>query len=346
MRFLIVRIAALGDIAMSTTLLSRIRAEHPDAHVAWLCGTRYSALVERFPGVDEAIAVDEEAVLRGSFVRRVTAVVGLWRRLLRQRFDRVLILHADPRYRLLTLPLFRSQIDMASHGPGPHTNPLPGRYRGDESARLFDGDSWAGPDVRRYPLADLRSALPRSGRAGTQAPSRVVIVPGGARSILHDGTRRRWPVASYRLLAEEMLKVGHSVALIGDEHDTPFAAHFHDLPVRNLVGSLTLLETMAELRDADIVVTHDTGPMHLARLVRTPMVVLFGPTDPREFIGDDHLVTVIWGGAQLACRPCYDGRDYPPCANHVCMQSITVAEVVRAVTQRLAASRPQELMVS
>src|SRR5690349_20456619 len=124
MRFLIVRIAAIGDVAMSTTLLNRVRAEHPDAHITWLCGEAVRDLVARFPGVDEVITVNERRLFGDNMLERALAVAEAWGTLMRRRFDRVLLLHPDSRYRLLTLPLLGARVDAASHGPGAETNPV------------------------------------------------------------------------------------------------------------------------------------------------------------------------------------------------------------------------------
>src|SRR5688572_21592536 len=130
MRFLIVRIVALGDIAMGTTLIARIRAEQPDAHIAWLCGTSARPMVELFPGLDEIVTVDERAVLAGNVWSRGVAMLRVWGTLVGRRYDRVLQLHPDPRYRLLTLPLVGARVDSASNASGNgdpvKTNPIRG----------------------------------------------------------------------------------------------------------------------------------------------------------------------------------------------------------------------------
>jgi heptosyltransferase-2 len=334
MRFLIVRIAAIGDVAMSTTLLSRIRAEHPDAHVTWLCGNAVRELVALFPGVDEVIAVDETRLLGGNAMTRALALLGVWTRLAGRRFDRVLILHPDRRYRMLALPLLGAHVDSTAHS-GPTAHPVRGRYRGDENARLLDGGGSGGAMAMHYEFADLRAAVPPSPMPAA-TKRRVALVPGGTRNVLRHDARRRWPVASYRVLAQELVKRGIEPVLIGDKHDADMVAEFDGVPVQNWIGRSTLVETAALLRTMDLLVTHDTGPMHVARLVRTPTVALFGPTNPNEFVGEDERITVLWGGAELACRPCYDGIGYPPCADHVCMSGIPVSRVLDAVLARLS----------
>jgi heptosyltransferase-2 len=333
--FLLVRIAALGDIVLATPLLNRIRAEHPAASITWVCGNRVRELVALFPGIEEIISIDEVALFRGGFTERAREVAGLWRRLVGRRFDRVFLLHPDSRYRLLTWPLRGSLVVAAKHPPSDRANPIPGRFRGDESARLWDGSESRGPIVGHYPLVDLRDRLAMP-PAQTSKHTRIVLVPGGARNVLRQDALRRWPVESYRELAEELIATDAEVVLIGDSADAEFGRQFANMAVVNLIGSTALPETLRVLRDANVVVTHDTGPLHLARAVRTPTIALFGPTDPAQFVGSDPLVTVLWGGDDLACRPCYDGKNFAACSNNICINRISVRTVLGAVRDRLA----------
>jgi heptosyltransferase II len=335
-RFLVIRIVGLGDIAIATALLSRILAEHPGAHVTWLCGERSAPLVRMFAGVAEVLTLDEKRLLRGSFVQRLGTVLGIWRALAGRRFDRVLLAHADRRYRLLTWPLLGSRVASLEHG----VNPLPGRFWGDEYARLLD-ESNRGPIVTRFPLADVRSRLPTP-RAPRQPRHRtVVMVPAGARNVLRESAVRRWPAENYAEVARRLLDDGCEVVLVGDENDVHVRPMFAGLHVIDRIGSLSLTESLCILRDADVVVTHDTGPLHLARLVRARVVALFGPTDPGQVVGRDDDVEVLWGGADLPCRPCYDGREFAPCTNNLCMKDISIEAVMRAISKSLAKTSPE-----
>ena len=334
-RFLIVRLAGLGDIAVTSTVLARIRDEHPGAHVTWVCGAAARDLVSLFDGVDEIVTVDERRLLRGGAVAQVMEIARLWRRLAFRRFDTVLLYHAAARYRVLVAPVLAGRRLALRHGQ----NPRPNRFRGDEFARLLDGVKDEGPSLKRYALSDVRTRLPMSGGEGgsDRASSRpvVALVPGGARNVLRDDALRRWPVPSYAALARQLAAAGCGVVLVGGAEDEWVRSDLAGTPAEDAIGALDLQSTMALLRDCDVVVSHDTGPLHLARLVRTPVVALFGPTDPRSVVGDDPDVTWLWGGAHLSCRPCYDGRNYAACSSNVCIQSITVGEVFAAVMRRL-----------
>ena len=336
--FLIVRIAALGDIAMATPLLTRIATEHPGARVTWLCGARVAELVRLLPGVTDVIEVDETQLFTRGRASSLRAVVRVWRQLATRRFDRVMLLHPDRRYRVLLWPIRGTPIHVADHGPGASTNPIPGRFRGDESARLLDQDESQGPIVRRYDLVDLSERVTPD--APAKSAPRAVLVPGGARNVLRENALRRWPVASYVALARALLALGIDVVLIGDQGDVDIGRAFDGLSVRNLIGETTITRTLQVLRGADVVVTHDTGPLHLARLVRAPTVALFGPTDPAEFVRPAPRVEVLWGGADLACRPCYDGRNFASCADNICINRVGVEEVLTAVRRVLTPGVP------
>lgn len=341
-RFLIVRIAALGDVAVSSTVVTRIRAEHPGAHVTWLCGVGARELVALF-GVDEIVTADEQRLLRGSPLRRAVEIARVWRVLAGRRFDIVVMLHADPRYRLLTVPVFANATRSLRHARGDAAaNPMLHRFRGDEYARLLAEDAAVGPTVQRFPMADVRAALAAREIAGADARRdlpRVALVPGGARNVLREDVLRRWPVGSYRELALRLLRDGCEVVLVGDGNDTWVRPDFAGLPVRDEIGMRSLTATLSLLKECDVAVTHDTGPIHFARLVRTPLVALFGPTIPRHVVGEGEDITSLWGGAHLSCRPCYDGHRYAACSNNLCMQDIGVDAVHAAVMQRVGGSR-------
>ena len=332
-RILVVHVAGIGDAAVASTVVERLRAEQPDASLTWVCGRAAAEVVELYEGVSETITVDQQALFRGTPFARAKTILALWHRLLRRKFDTVIVLHVDRRYRVLVLPLFRTQkffLSRARHGA---MIPVPARFLGDEYARLVGGTEHIGPIERRYCMADLRPAFPPP--PGGRSTTRVLLVPGGARNALREDTLRRWPASHYARLAKDLIAAGAEVTLIGSEQDAWVRDAFESLPVVDRIGALSLVGTLALMRDSDLVISHDTGPMHLARLVRAPLIALFGPTIPAQVLSMDDTVTVLWGGAHLACRPCFDGREFARCASNVCLSTITPDQVLQAAVDRL-----------
>ncbi len=339
LRFLIVKLGAVGDVAMASALPREIRRRHPDAHVTWLCGARVEELVRLFDGVDEVLVTDEVRLLRGGIFDRSAALVDVWRQLAGRRFDLTVLAHADRRYSALLLTTRSSCVRSMELRPSARMLPIPGRYHADEYVRLLDAADSRGPITGHHPLADVRGSLPP---LRSTAPVGVVIVPAGARNVLRESALRRWPLERYRAVADALIHAGHTVTLAGDASDVWARAAFAGLAVRDELGTNGLAGTLALLSASELVISHDTGPMHLARLVRAPLLALFGPTMPTQFVADDGTSEVLWGGASLACRPCYDGREFATCTNNLCMQDISAAAVIDRALAMLA-SRPVTL---
>ena len=336
-RYLIVKLAALGDVVMASTLVGAIRAREPAAHVTWLCGAGVAPLVRLFDGVDEVLVVDEVALMRGRPAARLRALFTLWWTLASRRFDVTLLGHADRRYRAALGVARLGQVRaLRPREPG-RTLPIPDRYFGDEYARLLDAERSRGPITGHAALASLRVPLPQppaSDRIG------VVLVPGGTRNVLRESALRRWPVERYAEVAAALRRADRRVTLVGDAGDDWVRPHFAGLDVRDEIGAQSIAGTLNLMAHADLVITHDTGPLHLAGLVRAPVLALFGPTTPAQFLPRHPGAEAIWGGGDLACRPCYDGREFAACTSNLCMQDIPVETVMRRALARLGTADP------
>lgn len=342
MRVLVVKLGAIGDVIMSLTMIPALRDADPAAHLTWMVGRAVSPLLEMIDGIDTILPVNDAGLLRGGIWTRGDALLGAWRRVALRRFDLIVTAHSDGRYRVLTAPAFAgTRRSFRSRG---RAGPLPWRYHGDEYARLITGRD--GPDTARYELPRITRSLPQASFERTPADRVIVLAPGGARNLLRDDALRRWPVEYYAQVARRLLDQGCRVVLVGAPHDAPYRASFGDMPVIDLIGKTSLAQLAASIRAADAIITNDSGALHLAKLVRTPAIGLFGPTSPLERVsqpeshshGDSPpAVTVLWGGAHLSCRPCYDGVHYFACARNECLRSISPEVVIRALESALGA---------
>jgi len=323
-RILIIRLAAIGDVVMASTLARRLRDAKPGAHITWLCGQTAAPLVECFADVDTVMTIDERRLLAGGTFDRVREVLSLRSQLRSRDFDTAYLLHPDPRYRILTSSLRGTAVIAQRRDKRRPANPIPGRFLGDEAARLMEGLD-EGPIQGHFSLGRLKAFSP----AARGDRPRVAIVPGGAKNVLRESALKRWPVDHYAALARRLFDDGFEVVLVGNAGDDWVRQHFSTVPVTNLVGRTSIPETLALFAGSDLVIAHDTGPMHLARLVGARLIALFGPTPPSSFVTPDETTTVLWGGEHLACRPCYDGREFADCADNECMSSISVDVVFR-----------------
>jgi heptosyltransferase II len=334
LKLLIVRIGAIGDVVMVLAAVEAARALDPAARITWLCGELVRPLLQHVGTVDEVIAVNDRALFTGTRREQMNEIGRAWRLLAGRRFDLVVTAYADPRYRVLSATArARTRRSLGTFGGRPA--PIAGRYAGDEYARLVHGID--GPDAEPAQLP--RVAFPPAEHLLAPDGPTVMIAPGGAKNLLRDDGLRRWPVESYARVAADLVARGVRVVIAGGPGDEWVRPFFRNLPVVDIVGKTNLLELAATIQASDVLLTHDSGPMHLGFLAGTPTVALFGPTRPTERLPHRANARALWGGEHLACRPCYDGRNYAPCPNNVCIQSVGVEQVVAESMSMLGARR-------
>jgi len=328
---LILKLGAIGDVVMAAPMATAVARAHPGVRVTWLAGRGVVPLLRLLPDIDEIVEVDEAALLTGNTRRRMAAMAAAARQLRFRRIDLLLNGHPDPRYRILELLVRARSVRRFSRNPRERIMPVPGRYHGHEYVRLALGGD--GPGVPVVLPEAIRPPLPPElplARHGT----RVAVAPGGARNALSDDEVRRWPLERYVALARTLADQGVETVVVGGPDDAWVSSAFAGIDrVTDLVGRTSLPELLAVYGACDVVVAHDSGPMHLARLAHVPIVALFGPTDPRGRIPADHGESVVlWGGQALSCRPCYDGKRYAACPTVNCMGEIRVSEVLDRVS--------------
>ena len=320
---------------MSLPMLNAITMNDSESHITWLCGRTAASLLSATNKVQELVEIDESKLFGQGWARWLE-FFRIWLRFAGKRYDSILICHRDYRYRLLVSGARARRLVRFNH-KGVHPSPIPGRYYGYEYVRLATASD--GPQVSIYlsPALTL-PPMPRLDQALAAAPRPwVVLAPGGAKNALRDQPLKRWPLNNYVRLADALLKQRYGVVVVGSHSDAWVLSAFSGLDIVNLIGQTNVLELIYVFKSCNGFVTHDSGPMHLAGLVGAPIVALFGPTDPAMFAPRNANIQALKGLRELPCRPCYDGYSYRDCQNNLCMQDISLPQVLDSVLKMLAA---------
>jgi ADP-heptose:LPS heptosyltransferase len=149
---------------------------------------------------------------------------------------------------------------------------------------------------------------------------------------------KSWPKESFAELGDQLAsRIGAKIILTGGRADRSLVEEIaSQMRTRPLVaaGRTTLKELCALFRKVDLVITCDSGPMHIAAALGTRTVALFGPTDPRRTgpYGMGHRVLQ----KQMDCVPCFKRR----CPDNRCLKEITVEEVGEAAAEILRVPSP------
>lgn len=326
-RALILKLGAIGDVVMA---LPAVHLLHQmGMQVDWVCGRAAAPLLQCYSWVN-VLPVDDRAILQGSLGAKLVGIGGLWRMLVGPGYELCATLYYDERYKVLSLPVRAKRRVILSRTDRAGML-IPGRHHTDEYARiLLQGLDLAEDGCVPQSLQPLRpdrvgqSVLPRS-----DGRRRVVLVPGGARNMMRDDALRRWPLENYVATAGALVERDYEVLLVGSAEDRWVESSFVGMAVTNLIGAISLPELVAQFDDTDVVICHDTGPLHLAGITRAAVVGIFGPTDPHEKLPRRDYSLAIWGGEGFGCRPCYDGRNFAACAHNGCMHEVTPGLVLR-----------------
>jgi lipopolysaccharide heptosyltransferase I len=311
MRILIIKPSSLGDVVHALPTVNLIRRKYPRAHISWLVNDTLTSLLQHCPIIDEIIPFE------------------------RRRFGS-----------LTQLPRFGKFLTM-----------LQGRHFDiaiDLQGLLRSGIiSWATRAPRRIGLSDAREGARWFYDEIVEVP-RIHAVDRYLRAAQHlgcDSTPVEFPLGvSGSVTSEGLIAVNPSARwstkLWGDDK---FAEVIRRLPPerivltgsaaerepidriaqgrRNLAGQTDLFQLAELYRRCAVVITNDSGPMHIAAAVGTPVVAIFGPTDPALTgpYGKRHVVL----RAGISCSPCF--KDY--CTNRVrmeCMNLVSVEQVLKA----------------
>ena len=329
MKILLIRFSSIGDVILTTPLVRALRATHPDAIVHFATRRACAPLLEGNPNIDRVLTLpeDDDGGLR-ALARTIRA----------ERYDHVLDLHGTLRARLLRLlvpaprwrgyrkhTLRRWALTRLKQNWFGEVVPVAERYF-DAAAALGVRPDGGPPEV--FPSAGARAAAAAALReAGLgEGEAYVAIAPGAQHAT------KRWPESSWAELARRMAEAGLRVVVVGGREDVEAGEGIVAASgAVSVAGALDLPGSAAVLEGARALASGDTGVMHLATAVGTPVVALFGPT-VREFGFFPYSSRATVLERELPCRPCSThGGPACPLGHHACMREIGVDEVEAAV---------------
>ena len=318
---LVIQTAFLGDVVLTTPLLAALAAEHGPVDV--VTTPLAAPLLETHPAVSHVIPYDKRGADRGW-----SGVRTLARRLKDTRYARAYLPHRSLRTATLArLAGIPTRIGFSGSWSFLYTEARPKPRTGHETDRLLALANGAA-DVYRPHLRptseDERAA------AIVNAPF-VALAPGSIWG------SKRWPY--YAELARSLPRdVG--VVVVGGKDDAALgeqivqAVGASGRPAVNACGKLTLRQSAALIGRAQLLVTNDSAPLHLATAMGTPIVALFGPTVTEFGFGPLRAGDVALGMEGLRCRPCSPhGPPQCPLGHHRCMRELTVAAVLAAIEE-------------
>ena len=331
MNILIVRLGALGDIVHTVPAASALRRAFPEARIDWVVDARHAAFADLVLPVDRVITLEKPSA-------------GAWIDLVRQlrpiQYDVALdfqglmksavIARASGARRVAGFSIWHLRekaarpfySDVDRHEGAAHVI--------QKNLSLLSTLGVNSTDVR-FPLARIRSEAlevvkEELGAEGSRSAF-ALINPGAA------WPNKRWPAARFGEVASFLQEIRDLVSyVVWGPGEAPLAQEVIDASAgaARLAPPTTTADLLELSREAALMVSGDTGPLQIAGAAGTPIVAIFGPTDPARNgpWSPDDVVVSRYGGCechyQRRCR-----RSIP------CVNDVQVAEVTAAIQQRL-----------
>lgn len=338
-KILIVLVAGIGDLILASKGIRALRKGHPAAIIHILTSSEAAPIAVNYPYIDAVHAFPIRELRNDK--RVILTILRIVRDLRKKDFDKLLNLYRVTSFTgamkmgsLFSLLRAKTKIGHDRYGFGCFLSQR-------VSAETFEGTHIVkamheitltaggiaddrGIEVFWDPGAVFKWDSFFKEHAGKTL---IGINPGGDRG------NRRWPPDRFASLARKIIeRFDGSIILLGGPQEKNIAAIIAGsipTPVSNLAGAIPIEELPYLISRLDLLITNDSGPMHIAAATKTPLLALFGPEDPLLFgpYASPELYRVVW--KDLPCRPCGAGK----CSSPACLDLISVEEVLAAYSE-------------
>ena len=333
-RIAIAKYKGMGSIIQSIPMLQGIRQQYAQARIYYISTPANRILLHQLaPLVDEVILLDDRSLwtLLRSFP------FFFWK-ILRMRAQVFIDLeiYSNASSIITTISLatnrFGYYLRSSQYRTGTYTHmlffnnhtPIAENYN--QMARLLGITNF---DKQNHIALDNPKYLPRNKEF-------IVLNPNASDLRLE----RRWPMHSFATLIKMLLHHGdHEIVLIGSKDEASYVNQLVDLlpenpRIINMAGHTALIDLFGLIKQAALVITNDTGPMHLSFYYQRPTIALFGPCHPAHYGIQSPNVYIHY--THTYCSPCVHEFEIAPCkGDNVCMKNIEVADVLLSINDCL-----------
>ena len=333
MKFLIVRFSSIGDIVLTTPVIRCLKKQLPDAEIHFLVKEAFLPVVEHNPYIDKVhiLAHSWELMIEELKTEAYDYIIDLHHNVKTLRLKKELGIKSFSFYKLNIEKYLLTSVKI-NLLPNIH---IVDRYLKTVSSFGVKNDG-AGLDYFISPGDETKKEdIPASHYAGY-----IACVIGAAHAT------KRWPVEKWKDFCKIM---DHPLILLGGKEDAArgeeIAAH-DDVKIYNACGKFSINESADLVKKAKLVITHDTGLMHIAAAYKKPIISLWGNTVPAfgmyPYYGEQYLRGLqkrpheILEIKKLGCRPCSKiGYNRCPLGHFKCMEKIEVETLRRTVSSYL-----------
>ena len=328
---MIIRLSAMGDVLLTTPLIRMLKKRFPGVTIEFIVKAQYAPLIQSNPHIDRVWMFSPEQ-----------GFSEIWRHVHRMRsagYDAVVDLQSNIRSWLLRTfsgarRKFRYRLGRGRRyflvRFGMHRNesysPIPMRYLATVSSWGIEDD---GLGLEFVVEKDAKQSVSSHlAEAGMNDNEKIVVLAPGATH-----WTKRWPAGYFAEVGDHFSRMQKRVILVGGEMDREVCGCVErsmNSLVLNLAGRLSIQETAALLDVSTLLVSNDTGVMHMGAALGKPVVAVFGPTTHHLGFFPFRTPSIVVE-RPVHCRPCsFHGTERCPQNHFQCMKQIHSSDVIRA----------------
>jgi len=365
-RILVIRLDLIGDLVLSMTAVRALKRTYPEAEIDLLAVPASAKIVMHDPDLAGIITYDPNVWRRPKALiqaKNWRDAYRLLRRLRARHYDIAVSLYGAWAGVIAVLSGAQRCVGfgresypgfMTDSVPGVHWSPKSRKHEVDYCLQLAQA---AGATIspadripRLYVDVQARQQLEQLlVQEGVQLEKPLIACHVSS----NNGQSKRWPIPYWATLIDKLTcEQGAQVVLTGTAADLPLVESVtrrlqESCPEErrnaiNLAGKTSLPQLAALLQRADLVISGDSGPMHIAAAVGTPLIAIHGPTDPALTGPVSPWATIL--RSAIWCSPCYNAKDTADCPFFTtqCMKNILPAQVLEVVQEKLKEARSSQ----
>mgnify|MGYP000324191441 CR=1 FL=1 len=336
-KILVVKLDHIGDVVTATPVFEALKNRYPEAHVSLLLGSWSKDVVKNNPNIDELILYDSSSFMRNKQRKHsLTYYFNILRTIRLSEFKLIIDLRGDW-FTLILAVLSKCtfRLDRGTVRFKKKISKLFNRFSENTTHEVICNLEIVQP--LGIKLHQVKTKIYLTNEEMDEANTILKhygISENDTLIVIHPGAPwkpRRWSVRKFVNIANWCVsKKNAKVVLIGGHDEIMLKDHltqFIDKRVIVLIGQTNLRQTMSIINRATMLVCNDSGPMHLASALGTPVVALFGPENPNKFgpWGSNNIVL----HKKVDCFPCKQKTCTK--ADNTCVNLITESEVKKAI---------------
>ena len=332
-KFLIIRFSSIGDIVLTTPVVRCLKQQVPEAEIHFLVKDKFLSVVQHNPYIDKihVLAHSWELMIEELKTESYDYIIDLHHNVKTLRVKKALSAGRTGKVKAFSFYKLNIQKYLLT---ALKINLLPKVHIVDRYLKTVEsfGVKNDGQGLDYFIAEEEKTKLkdiPASHQAGY-----IACVIGAAHNT------KKWPVHKWKEFCKQ---IKHPVILLGGPEDKEAAeaiAAVDDIKVYNACGKFSLNESADLVRKAKLVITHDTGLMHIAAAYKKPIISIWGNTVPAfgmtPYFGAAMVPDVIIQVQKLWCRPCSKiGYNKCPLGHFKCMEKIAVEDLLQRTRQSI-----------